>query len=86
MIVSYKLRGFSNYLVTDCLNIIRVTHYTKHHHYKEPRFISPNKRNQYVLISDKGGKEYWTIKQLKNIFIKHELKFNTSCKIKLTPF
>ena len=66
--VRWKLRGFSNYFVTDKGWVIREEYTTNHRHYKSSRFINKNSRNQFTLYRD-GVKEMWSTKQLRNILI-----------------
>lgn len=86
MVITAKIKGFSNYYKTKQGWLIRLGYLTSHKHYKEARFISFNKRNQAVLYRD-GKKEYWSKRQLNYALEKIEpFEIQDYCKVKETPF
>lgn len=86
MTFKWKIKGFDNYLVSIEGYIFRKSYITKHLHYKNARFISPNGRNQFRLWRN-GNQEIWSKRQLRNQLISIDpVHITTARKVKGLPF
>lgn len=85
MVFKWKIEGFENYIVSEHGHVLRIEYCTRHMHYKSPRFITFNKRNQIRLYKN-GSLEYWSKKQLRNKLYKIDsIKVEMKAQI-TTPF
>jgi len=84
--IKWKLKGFSNYFVTNKGWVIRNNYTTNHQHFKNYRFINKNSRNQFTLYRY-GAKETWSIKQMRNILVSvTPISMPDRSIIKILPF
>lgn len=86
MVFKWEIKGFDLYLISEEGHILRKEYVTKHKHYKSPRFISSNSRNQFRLWRN-GKQEVWSKRQLRTVLTPIKpIQIANSCKLKELPF